>query len=76
MDENSESNDPIGTFVPFMAVRSRGLIAREPGPSPRKLPIKDSLSACVFLLLYTMAYLAAGFLGIAAVGRAWVAIFR
>jgi hypothetical protein len=76
MGESSESNDPMAAFVPFMPVRSRGLIARGPGPSPRKLPIKDSLSACAFLLLYTMAYLAAGFLGIAAVGWVWVAIFR
>jgi hypothetical protein len=76
MVESSESNDSFGTLVTFMPVQSRSLIARKPGPSPRKLPIKDSLGACVFLLLYTMAYLAAGLLGITAVGWAWVAIFR
>jgi hypothetical protein len=76
MGEDSESNNPIGAFVPFLPARSRGLIRRERRLSTRNLPMKESLSACVFLLLYAIAYLAAGFLGIAAVERAWVAIFR
>jgi hypothetical protein len=39
--------------------------------SPRKLPMKDSVLACLFLSLYVGTYMAAGFVGVTAIEWAW-----
>lgn len=41
----------------------------------RRLGMKDSFFACVFLSLYVALYLGAGFLGLAAIEWLWTELF-
>jgi len=43
-------------------------------PSQKKIPLRDSVFASGFLILYLTAYLAVGFAGIAAIEWAWAAL--
>jgi hypothetical protein len=47
-------------------------LKRTTHPSPRKLPVKDSVLACLFLSLYVGTYMAAGFVGVTMIEWAWV----
>jgi hypothetical protein len=58
-----------------MAVRSRCEVVRVWEPSPKKLSLKDSLSAGAFLVFYLAAYLTAGFAGVTFIEWAWMRVF-
>jgi hypothetical protein len=49
-----------------------GSFETPPKMSARKLPMRDSVVACLFLSFYVGTYMAAGFVGVTAIEWAWV----
>jgi hypothetical protein len=74
MSESMESSLQNSTFIPLVPARSRDAI-RQSRP-PRHLPVKRSVVACAFLLLYLAAYMGVGYVGITVAEKAWLIFFR
>lgn len=75
MGETSGLNCHPGAFAP-MAMPSRAMTRGNWHPPQKKIPLRDSVFALGFLVLYLTAYLAAGFAGISAVEWVWTALLR
>lgn len=76
MAEPYESTLRESAFVPFLPAPPRESVARRWESAPTHLPMKRSLAAGGFLLLYLAAYIGVGFAGVTLVEYAWSAIFR
>ena len=76
MNELIPSGFHDSAFLPPLSVRSHHRVASDWDVPPRKPSTKDSIYAGGFLLVYLVAYLAAGRAGIALIEWTWVAIFR
>jgi len=76
MSEQVGVSGPAGTRLPPMAGRTRGAVQRGWEPPPKKLSLKDSVSAGAFLVFYLVAYLMAGFAGVTFMEWAWMQVFR
>ena len=64
------------SFVQFLPTPSHDPVAKRWESAPRKLPMKRSVAAGGFLLLYLAAYIGVGYAGVALVEEVWSAIFR
>jgi hypothetical protein len=76
MSESLQSSFQNGTFIPLVSARPRVAIRRSRQPRPKSLPLKRSLAACAFLLLYLAAYMSVGYVGLSVVEKAWLTFFR
>lgn len=76
MAEPYESALRENTFVQFLPTPKHEFVARRWESAPTNLPMKRSLAAGGFLLLYLAAYMGVGFVGISLVEHAWSAVFR
>jgi hypothetical protein len=45
-------------------------------PAPKSMSVRDSITACAFLLGYTALYLSVGFAAVFLVERAWLAVLE
>lgn len=76
MAERYESALRDSAFVQFLPTASREPVAWRWESAPTKLPMKRSLAAGGFLLLYLAVYIGVGYAGVTLVEHAWSAILR
>jgi hypothetical protein len=76
MSESFESSLQSRTFIPIVPARSRDAIRQSRPSRPTQLPVKRSVIACAFLLLYLAAYMGVGYVGITVAEKAWLTLFR
>jgi hypothetical protein len=75
MNERAGIATRAGTLAPTMPRRARIEVVRAWESPPRRLSMKDSITAGAFMIVYMAAYLAAGFAGVTIMEWVWMRIF-
>jgi hypothetical protein len=75
VNEQASIANQAGTLIPTMAGRTHIEVVRAWEAPPRKLSMKDSITAGTFMVFYLAAYLAAGYVGVTFMEWAWMRIF-
>jgi hypothetical protein len=76
MNDQAGLASHAGTFLTPIPTRTHCEEVRVWEPPPKKLSLRDSLTAGAFLVLYLAVYLTAGFAGVNFIEWAWMRVFR